>query len=509
MDKKNQKTPLKSALKKTKPAQTTPVSAATTKRKYTEAPSTSATNGAKRVKPSTGGKKPDQKQQQKSKNNNTKSQQQKQNNTNSQKKKSVTIGAPHKKGTSVTSGSTPAAAAAKKVVKPKKVEVVPEGASVEDLRIVAGTYENILYGVDAYWNDDMTLRLSPIFIFAAHIGCIKSLAIGGNFLASGSTDEKIQLYDLKRRKELGNLLQHQGTITSLTFHNKTHMLSGSDDGKVCVWRSKDWECLKSMKGHQASVHSIAIHPSGKIALSVSADHSVRLWNLLLGKQASMTRLHGEGMKVCWNPSGTGYAILFDQEVGIYDMATAKCVLTIKPAKRTRLNSMTYYKDEYLIVGCEDKMVRVYKTATGELIKTLAGHGNRIKDVALVTVPFTPEQKSNKAFVNKSSTKMVDVLTSVSSDGVILLWNMEEVIAPKTAAEDQILKKHIGEHKTDMRVTCLAVQKGIWKNVNCDAVTGSEEEDEDSDEEEALGGAGEAQDSEDEDEDEEEDDEDDE
>lgn len=172
----------------------------------------------------------------------------------------------------------------------------------------------------------MTLRLSPIFIFPAHIGCIKSLAIGGHFLASGSTDEKIQLYDLKRRKELGALLQHQGTITALTFHTKTHMLSGSDDGKICVWRTKDWECLKIMKGHQASVHSIAIHPSGKIALSVSVDHSVRLWNLLLGKQASMTRLQGEGLKVAWNPSGTGYSIMFDQEVGIYDMAVSLVLL---------------------------------------------------------------------------------------------------------------------------------------------------------------------------------------
>lgn len=132
-----------------------------------------------------------------------------------------------------------------------------------------------------------------------------------------------RLYDLKRRKELGALLQHQGTITALTFHNKTHMLSGSDDGKICVWRSKDWECLKIMKGHQNTVHSIAIHPSGKIALSVAADHSVRLWNLLLGKQASMTRLpQGAGLKVVWNPSGTGYSIMFDQEIGVFDMAVS-------------------------------------------------------------------------------------------------------------------------------------------------------------------------------------------
>ncbi|KAF9285080.1 p21-activated protein kinase-interacting protein 1-like protein [Mortierella alpina] len=487
MDKK----PLKSALKKTAPA--APAGNGAVKRKHPTTVTTSSTknntssnsHANKRAKPDTKAKGNNKNSNNSKSAGNTKTAQ---NIANKKKDAAAKPQSTHvKKGSSVTAGSTPAKAPVKKaaVPKPKKIEVVPEGATLEDFRIVAGTYENILYGLDAYWNEDMTLRLAPIFIFAAHIGCIKSLAIGGNFLASGSTDEKIQLYDLKRRKELGALLQHQGTITSLTFHNKTHMLSGSDDGKVCVWRSKDWECLKIMKGHQASVHSIAIHPSGKIALSVSADHSVRVWNLLLGKQASMTRLQGEGLKVCWNVSGTGYSIMFDQEVRTYDMATAKCIQTIKPAKKTRLNTMTYYKDEYLIVGCEDKMVRVYSAVTGELVKTLVGHGNRIKDLALVSVPYTPDETSNKEFVGRASTKIVDVLTSVSSDGTILCWNLEDVIAPAATPEEINTKKHIGEHKTDMRVTCVSVQKGIWKNVNVGtaAVGGEDLEDEDEDEDE--------------------------
>ncbi|KAG0253004.1 p21-activated protein kinase-interacting protein 1-like protein [Mortierella polycephala] len=471
------KKPLKSALKKTtRPAPEAAAKATTTKRKHMPAVATTAPkhgHDAKRAKSEANAN--TKNNNNKNKNNSAKKKgSEGQSNNSNKKKKSVTLSA---------TGSTKKSVTTKKAIAPKskKVEVIPEGATLEDFRIVVGTYENILYGVDAYWSEDMTLRLSPIFIFAAHIGCIKSLAIGGHFLASGSTDEKIQLYDLKRRKELGALLQHQGTVTSLTFHGKSHMLSGSDDGKVCVWRSKDWECLKIMKGHQASVHSIAIHPSGKIALSVSADHSVRLWNLLLGKQASMTRLQAEGLKVCWNTSGTGYSIMFDQEIGIYDMATAKCVRTIKPARKTRLNTLKYYKDEYLIVGCEDKMVRVYNVATGELVKTLVGHANRIKDLDMVTVPYTPEESSNKAFVGRAETKMVDVLTSVSSDGTILLWNLEDVVAPSVEPEEMNFKKHIGEHKTDMRVTCVSIQKGIWKNVGVEtaAATGDAEDDADS------------------------------
>ncbi|KAK3815014.1 MAG: WD40-repeat-containing domain protein [Benniella sp.] len=442
--------PLKSALKKTATTATTTSESA--KRKHTPASSADSQSnkrsktvpGKSNVSKAAGGQK-----------------------ANGATKKKVTHHAPPTK-----KNPTTRVKAATVVNKPKKVPVIPEGATLEDFRIVAGTYENILYGVDAYWNEvqhtltSNRVLLSPIFIFAAHIGCIKSLAIGGHFLASGSTDEKIQLYDLRRRKELGALLQHQGTITSLNFHNKTHMLSGSDDGKVCVWRSKDWECLKIMKGHQGTVHSIAIHPSGKIALSVSADRSVRLWNLLLGKQASMTRLQAEGLKVAWNPSGTGYSIMFDQELGIYDMATAKCIRTIKTARKTRMNTITYYKDDYIVIGYEDKMIRVYNTATGDIVKTLVGHTARVKALDLVN--------------------MVDVLISVSSDGTILTWNLEDVVAPATDAEAMNMKNHIGEHKTDMRVTCLSVQKGIWKNVGVESAAVDGDEDEGMDNDEPLG-----------------------
>jgi protein MAK11 len=141
--------------------------------------------------------------------------------------------------------------------------------------------------------------------------------------------------------------------------------------------------------------------------------------------------------------------------------------------------MVYHRDDYLVVGCEDKMVRVYNATNGDLVKTLVGHATRIKALDLVNVPFTPEETSNKDFVGRPETKMVDVLISVSSDGTILAWNLEDIVAPASHAEAMNMKNHIGEHKTDMRVTCLAVQKGIWKNAGVEtvAVDGGHAEDE--------------------------------
>lgn len=47
----------------------------------------------------------------------------------------------------------------------------------------------------------------------------------------------------------------------------------------------------------------SIHPSGRMALSVSRDRTLRLWNLLEGRCAYIKRLQGEGELVRWSSEG--------------------------------------------------------------------------------------------------------------------------------------------------------------------------------------------------------------
>jgi protein MAK11 len=104
-----------------------------------------------------------------------------------------------------------------------------EGAPFR-FKIIAGSYEKILYGlqVDVPASTSSSsqpstapssggtrnkIKLKPIFVFPAHISCVKAVAaspLGGKWLATGGTDETVKVWDLKRRKELGGLVQHQG-----------------------------------------------------------------------------------------------------------------------------------------------------------------------------------------------------------------------------------------------------------------------------------------------------------
>lgn len=98
-----------------------------------------------------------------------------------------------------------------------------------------------------------------------------------------------RIYDLRSKMEQGSLQQHEGTITAMDFHSR-NMVSAAEDGKICIWRTKDWECLKSIRGHQGRINALSIHPTGKLALSVGSDRRLRCWDLTRGIKAAASKL---------------------------------------------------------------------------------------------------------------------------------------------------------------------------------------------------------------------------
>jgi protein MAK11 len=98
---------------------------------------------------------------------------------------------------------------------------VPTGP--QTFQVVAGSYEKLLYGLQGVMPSLSTpvaerdYSMKPIFIFPAHQACVKTVAAseGGKWLATGSSDEVVKIWDLRRRKEVGGLQQHTGACAQL------------------------------------------------------------------------------------------------------------------------------------------------------------------------------------------------------------------------------------------------------------------------------------------------------
>lgn len=85
-------------------------------------------------------------------------------------------------------------------------KVVTSASPPEALRIVSGSYEKVLCGIDAKFEDKSkkvyrlsgssslqnNLVLNPVYMFSAHTGAIKCLATNDRYLVSGGSDEVIK-----------------------------------------------------------------------------------------------------------------------------------------------------------------------------------------------------------------------------------------------------------------------------------------------------------------------------
>ncbi|EPZ32847.1 hypothetical protein O9G_004894 [Rozella allomycis CSF55] len=246
--------------------------------------------------------------------------------------------------------------------------------------VIAGSYERLLYGLKY---EEGNTDLTPSFIMPSHTNMVSCVSAGSRYLASGSTDETIRIYDLKTKKELGSLFQHDNSIRSLAFYENTHLLSASDDGKICLFRTNDWECLKSFKDHSGPVLSLSIHPSGRLALSIGKDKKMCIWNLMNASLAKSIKLQQVFEKVHWNQSGSLYILVSENFFRVFSIEPNTCVFEYKP--HTKVYACRFVGERHIVFGGEDSELYLLDIDNEGSMKKLESFpdSRRVKDIDVI------------------------------------------------------------------------------------------------------------------------------
>ncbi|KAF2481062.1 WD40-repeat-containing domain protein [Neohortaea acidophila] len=277
------------------------------------------------------------------------------------------------------------------------------------IQIVTGSYERALHGTCATIQapDQENVTFADNFLFAAHNSSIRCLALspsshsGKRFLATGGSDERINLYSLSTapppsstikaskisnsslveplpihnplNRSLGNLVNHDRAITALHFPIKSKLFSAAEDNTIAISRARDWTVLSSIKApipkpqgrpsgdtagpgeFPAGINDFAIHPSQKLMLSVGrGEKCMRLWNLMTGKKAGVLSFErdllaqvgegkhgsGEGRKVLWDEHGENYVIAFERGAVVFGIDSRPKAI-IKPSPPTKLHALHF------------------------------------------------------------------------------------------------------------------------------------------------------------------------
>ena len=247
----------------------------------------------------------------------------------------------------------------------------------------------------------------------------------GKFIASGSDDGRIILWDALTRTKVGDMVGHERSIFSLAFSaDGRYLASGSLDNTIIVW---DVETLQQigapLTGHRGAVYSVAFDPYGDYLASGSGDDTVRLWDLAtfqpIGKP--LRGHYQEVYSVAFNPYGTQLASGGrDKRVMIWDIETQKLAMKPKKGHQSAVYSVAFSPDgQYLASGSGDKTIvlwdlvkpsrelrRFYRRENMviETHRTLYGHDAGVLDLA-----FSHDSK---------------YLVSGSRDNSLILWDVE-------------------------------------------------------------------------------------
>eukprot|EP00919_Chromeraceae_sp_WS-2016_P044127 GHVR01105165.1.p1 GENE.GHVR01105165.1~~GHVR01105165.1.p1 ORF type:complete len:310 (+),score=69.93 GHVR01105165.1:22-951(+) len=146
---------------------------------------------------------------------------------------------------------------------------------VTDHECVCGCSNGVVYSFDIRGG-----RVCVDTMPAGSVVCVSQSKDGRCHLVS-CTDETIRLIDTVT----GELVQvfkghkNKSYVVSSTFdHADEYVVSGSEDGCVCVWRVEKSQVMQSFPAHTHPVVAVCFHPiDGSIMLTGSHDKTIKVW----------------------------------------------------------------------------------------------------------------------------------------------------------------------------------------------------------------------------------------
>ena len=250
--------------------------------------------------------------------------------------------------------------------------------------IVAGTYDGVLAGWErdkAKEKNDDELSLEMTLATSVHQGSVRSLSLAGSggsssgsgdvmpgTLVSSGYDEMLRLHDwVKRLNSAGEVRTPAdlGTPTCTAFcppqqQRSTHCLAGFSNGKLAIYKKRDWSVHHILAGHKGGVSGLGVHPSGKLALSGGqTDGKVKLWDLTKGRLAYATNVVAEKRKhpvtsLVWNDAGTLYGWAYSSHITIRNVATGQDVMDIEvPSRVNQMVLLEGPQGTFCAAACND------------------------------------------------------------------------------------------------------------------------------------------------------------
>lgn len=206
-----------------------------------------------------------------------------------------------------------------------------------------------------------------------------------------------------------------------------------------VWDVRDnFNALKTMRAHRGGVCSIAVHRSGRVALTSGNDSHVAMWDMGKGRVAFKCKTPDRVDKLAFTSEGNEYVSLTTQRLSVTDVEAGNIVRTYAtPSKALTFET----RGRFSYVGCEGGDVLVYdarvENAVGRIVKA---HPQRVRGLAFASMTLEEAEDTSEA----------RLLISAGSEGAVRVWDLRSAVS----ASGDAAATPTTELVTGARYTCL-------------------------------------------------------
>jgi WD40 repeat protein len=206
------------------------------------------------------------------------------------------------------------------------------------------------------------------------------------------------------------------------------LLVGGDDHLIQVFDAQQGLLAEVLEGQGGAVLSLAAGANGKI-VSLTAEKQAGVWQAAgawklgrtIGRIDDPKVLADRVLKVDFHPNGKWIATAGGEpgragELKIWNVADGGLIREFPGAHRDTIFGVQFSPNgDFLATAGADRLVHIFSTADGKLIRTLTGHTNHVRGVA-----WRADGK---------------VLASCGADNLIKVWNVADGVLLRTETGD--------------------------------------------------------------------------
>jgi WD40 repeat protein/uncharacterized caspase-like protein len=211
----------------------------------------------------------------------------------------------------------------------------------------------------------------------------------GRYLATGSVDKTIKIWDAATGRELRTLAGHTGEVKTVAFSPDGRQLaSGGNDGRIILWDIASGGELTELSAHAKAVAAIAFSRDGRWLASGGADFAVKLWDVAAKRESQNFSGHyGWVLSVAFNPDGSALVSgSADSTVRVWDLSSkSKPDHQVLQGHTGWVRSVAFSPDGRTIASTgDDSTVRLWRSPKWKSSKSpvaLSGRGRAVSFAA--------------------------------------------------------------------------------------------------------------------------------